>query len=94
MIDPMVNDTVEIVDFGESMFVNQVKTPLLGGGAFLLTTFNEAAICFLTFSLKFLSKRIVLLINMEGQKMRRGEVLAAGRYIYSNGPSRSESRMR
>jgi hypothetical protein len=53
-VNSLVDDT-EVVEFGEAMFVNQMKTPLLRGGAFPFTVLNEAAVCFLTFGLQLFS---------------------------------------
>ena len=68
---------MEIVDFGESMLVNKMPAPFLRSRALLLTPFNEAAISLLTSGLKLLPKRIVVLMNVEGQKMGGRKVLAA-----------------
>lgn len=67
----------EVVRLRKEMLVNEMQTPFLRRGAFLVTVFDEASISLLTFGLQGFSERIVILINMQSQKVSSREILAA-----------------
>ena len=60
------------------MLVNEMKSTFLRIGAQLFAAFYETAICLLTFSLKLLSQRIMVLVKVECEKVSSGIVLATG----------------
>lgn len=75
-VDTRIHDE-KIVIFGEHVLVNEMHASFLRGGAYLVTVHDKASVRFLSSRASCIAQRVMILLNVELQKMVCRKILAA-----------------